>query len=214
MENFDWTHLHLAFPEFARTDSFADKEFWKNFPETPEFEIGVIKFALENIGVEMFLPIVPTWLNGNVVVNEKPLSEFYQEHSNEVYEQMREELTKCLPVFAKWKPNVHRYQEAKKDWEGELPDRLEFTNHPSNVSVWDYSLIQKGVKRFGLTDVVLRIGKIPEKVLDEKLRRYREFTEFVIRNERGCNSITGENLVACVRNMDRVYSELEELKGL
>ncbi len=210
MEQFDWTHLNLIFPEFISTGS----DFWKNFQETPKFQMGIVDFKLKDIGVEIYLPKIPDWLGANVIVNKKIVKGFYERLSKIVYEQVRGELTRCLPVFARWKPNVYRYQRAIKEWAGEIPNQLEFTNGLKSVSVGDYSHMRKGVRRFSLTDVVLRLGKIPEKMLVNELRRYRTFSDFVIENNRGCNSVTGKGLVDCVKNLDLVYSALGGLRDL
>jgi len=206
MNNFNWETLSLLFPEWAidtRTGE-KDKTFSRNFPETPNFSKGKIQFAFNNYGIELNLPVIPSWIK-----QTKCLERTYQKLSNQVCEDVSRELDKSFETLEQWRTFVKKYENG--EWKGNLEDHLYFMNN-NLVEMYDYF----GSINKSPSHILSRINTLPKNSLNLKWVMYSMLSNNIVSSGSSttCSTIKGETLSKCIANANEIYSYAQELSDL
>lgn len=222
-EDFRWKRINLLFPEYYSGPSVYDKEdFDRDYPLEPKFlENGTISSRFNNeYGIQIFLNNkIPDWIQKLDKVDDgqlKRVKNNYFSESKIVYEKVMGDLTSLSRVFEDWRSFVSRYSKDK-GWVGNLQNHIQFYDYGSDVHLGDYYNFfpDNPTYNFAPTDVLLKIGKIPKEGLNSEWEKYHLLSNNVSKGGKNkSNTITGNNLVECIKNADLIYKSTPELKEI
>src|SRR3989304_12900 len=220
--SFTWDRIAVCFPEWATDLKTGKKEMipWKGFPQNPKFNNGTIDFLYKNdYGIQIFLgQSIPGWIpEEKTRVNGKPIKQYYEGLSRQVYREVVSQLDLSFDILESWRHYVKKYD--GREWRGHLQDHIDFEKSHDGVVLWDYFNLDDFERSTGHsespTDRIVKILKLPRNALNEKWLKYAELSVFVEENpgESTTNKIVGSSIYECVKRADEIYKMVEELKS-
>jgi len=215
---FTWSRMSLCFPENKKDLDSIGMQFNIYYPKSPDFSEGQISFAYKkDYGVQMFLnQTIEPWLETAPEDIRKIILKTHSDLSHKLYGETLKELDVSFDILEGWRKFVSKYAEG--GWVGHLSNHLDFQNKGNMITLGDYYkfYVNSDSKNNSPTDILHKIGKLPENSLNEKWKKYFELSKNIEgrENKNSTGEIIGKDFAECIKNADEIYKIADELRDL